>query len=48
MAELVERLSRWDLHPEKTVTHRLPVEEAAEAYRLADEGQVGKVTIVFS
>jgi len=47
MAELVERLSRWDLHPEKTVTHRFPLQEAAEAYRIADEGQSGKVTIVF-
>jgi threonine dehydrogenase-like Zn-dependent dehydrogenase len=47
MAELVERLSRWDLHPEKTVTHRLPLEGAGEAYRLADEGESGNVTIVF-
>ncbi len=47
MAELTERLSRWDLHPEKTVTHRFGLEEAAEAYRVADEGQSGKVTIIF-
>lgn len=46
MAELTERLSRWDLHPEKTVTHRFPLGDAAEAYRIADKGQSGKVTIV--
>jgi threonine dehydrogenase-like Zn-dependent dehydrogenase len=45
MSELVERLSRWDLHPELTVTHRFPLEQAAEAYRVADEGQSGKVVI---
>jgi len=47
MAELTERLSRWDLHPEKTVTHRFRLEDAAEAYRIADEGRSGKVTIFF-
>jgi threonine dehydrogenase-like Zn-dependent dehydrogenase len=47
MAELVERLSRWDLHPEKTVTHRFAIGQAAEAYRVADQGQSGKVVITF-
>lgn len=47
MAELTERLSRWDLHPEKTVTHRFNLEDAAEAYRIANEGRSGKVTIIF-
>ena len=47
MAELAERLSRWDLHPEKTVTHRFKLEEASEAYRIFAEGQSGKVAIVF-
>ena len=47
MAQLTERLSRWDLHPEKTVTHRFRLEDAAEAYRIADEGRSGKVTIFF-
>jgi len=47
LEELLERLARWDLHPEVTATHRLPLEEAAEAYRLADEGEVGKVVICF-
>ena len=45
MAQLVERLDRWGLHPEVTVTHRFPLEQAAEAYRLADQGQSGKVVI---
>jgi len=47
MEELLERLDRWGLHPEVTVTHRLPLEEAARAYDLADKGQVGKVVICF-
>ena len=44
MEELVERLSLWNLHPEKTVTHRFTLDQAAEAY---DKGQSGKVTIVY-
>ena len=47
MEELVERLDRWHMHPERTVTHRLPLDRAAEAYQLADEGRCGKVCIVF-
>lgn len=47
MEDLVERLSRWNLHPEKTVTHRFKLEEAAQAYDVADKGQSGKVVIVF-
>jgi len=47
MTELTERLSRWDLHPDKTVTHRFKLEETGEAYRVAAEGQSGKVAIVF-
>ena len=47
MEELVERLSRWDLHPEKTVTHRFSLDEAGEAYDVADKGQSGKVVIVY-
>ena len=46
MEELVERLSRWNLHPEKTVTHRFTLDQAAEAYDVADKGQSGKVVIV--
>lgn len=48
MAELLERLVRWELHPEQVVTHRFPVEQAAEAYRVADSGVTGKVAIVGS
>ena len=47
MAQLTERLSRWNLHPDKTVTHRFSLAEAGEAYRVAAEGQSGKVAIVF-
>jgi len=47
MEDLLERLDRWGLHPEKTVTHRFGLTDAADAYRIADEGQGGKVCIVF-
>ena len=47
LEDLLEHLDRRQLHPEQTCTHRLPLEAAAEAYRLADEGQCGKVCIVF-
>ena len=38
---------RWELHPEKTVTHRFTLEQAPEAYRVMDAGQCGKVVIEF-
>ena len=42
MAELVEQLARWKLHPETAMTHRLPLQRAGEAYRVADEGARGR------
>ena len=45
MEELVELLVRWDLHPDRTVTDRLPLDQAAAAYATADEGAGGKVAI---
>jgi threonine dehydrogenase-like Zn-dependent dehydrogenase len=48
MEELVERLVRWDLHPEATVTDRFPLEDAEQAYALADSGISGKVGLVMS
>ena len=47
MGDLLERLGRWDLHPEKLVTDRLPLEEASRAYALAAQAQAGKVCIMF-
>jgi threonine dehydrogenase-like Zn-dependent dehydrogenase len=46
MAELLDRLVRWNLRPESVVTDRLPLDQAAEAYRIADGGTAGKVCIV--
>lgn len=46
MEDLVERLSRWDLHPDRTVTHRFTLDQADQAYAIADKGQSGKVVIV--
>ncbi len=47
MEDLVEKLVEWDLKPEIIVTHRFTLDQAAEAYQVADEGQCGKVVIVF-
>ena len=45
MEELVERLVRWNLHPEDIVTHRFPLEKADEAYSLMASGRCGKVAV---
>ncbi len=47
MADLLDLLVRWDVHPEAIVTDRLPLARADEAYRLADAGASGKVCIVW-
>ena len=47
MEELVKRMVRWDLHPEKMVTHKFKLDEAAEAFRVMAEGKCGKVAVVF-
>lgn len=46
MAELLEALVRWDLHPEVVVTDRFALEDVALAYSTADAGTAGKVAIV--
>jgi threonine dehydrogenase-like Zn-dependent dehydrogenase len=47
MQDLLELLVRWGVHPHDTVTHRFPLAQADQAYRVADAGQSGKVCIVF-
>jgi threonine dehydrogenase-like Zn-dependent dehydrogenase len=47
MENLVEELARWDLHPEKLVTHRFSLDRAADAYKLMAEGNCGKVAVCF-
>lgn len=47
MELLLGHLVRWNLHPEDTVTHRYPLDRAAEAYQVANRGAAGKVCIVF-
>lgn len=47
MDDLLGHLARWGLHPERIVTHRFRLEQAAEAYAVADAGTSGKVCIVF-
>jgi threonine dehydrogenase-like Zn-dependent dehydrogenase len=46
MEDLIERLSRWNLHPDKTVTHRFSLDQAGQAYEVANAGQSGKVVII--
>ncbi len=45
MEELVERLVRWNLHPEEIITHRFPLGAAGEAYALMASGRCGKVAV---
>lgn len=47
MEELVERLVRWGIHPDKLITHRFPLAKAHEAYALMAGGKCGKVAVVF-
>jgi threonine dehydrogenase-like Zn-dependent dehydrogenase len=47
MEELVERLDRWNIHPEDLVTHRFTLDKAGEAYALMASGKSGKVAVVF-
>ncbi len=47
MEDLVERMVRWNMHPEDTVTHKFPLDQAADAYRTMDEGTCGKVAVVW-
>jgi threonine dehydrogenase-like Zn-dependent dehydrogenase len=46
MEDLLEHLVRWQLRPETVVTHRFRLDQADEAYRIADGGAAGKVCIV--
>jgi threonine dehydrogenase-like Zn-dependent dehydrogenase len=47
LEDLLEHLVRWNEHPERIVTHRYPLGQADQAYRIADQGAAGKVCIVF-
>lgn len=46
MAELLVRLADRGLSPERIVTHRYRLDEAAAAYEVADGGDAGKVTLI--
>ena len=47
MEDLLEHLVRYVPHPGVVVTHRFALDQADEAYRVADQGLGGKVCIVF-
>jgi threonine dehydrogenase-like Zn-dependent dehydrogenase len=43
-----ELMVRWELHPDRIVTHTFPLREADATYRVADAGHSGKVSIVMT
>lgn len=43
LAEVAEFVARRDVPMNELITHRFPLDRAAEAYRLFDEGKTGKV-----
>ncbi len=47
MEELIERLDRWNLHPEQLITHRFSLENVDAAYALMADGKCGKVAVCF-
>ena len=47
LEDLVEKLVRWNVHPEIIVSHTFSLDNAADAYRVMDEGKCGKVVIVW-
>lgn len=47
MEDLVERLVRWNIHPEDLITDEFPIEQAGDAYALMAGGRCGKVAVVF-
>lgn len=47
MEQLLDHLVRWNVRPERVVTDRFRLDQAAAAYQLADSGSAGKVAIVF-
>ena len=47
MEELVERLVRWNIHPEDLITHEFPIEKAGAAYHLIAKVNCGKDAVVF-
>lgn len=47
MMELLRLLADRRLKPERMVTHKYPLEDAAEAYREFDGGSTGKVALVW-
>jgi len=46
MEDLTRLLVRWDVHPERIVSDRFPIDAADEAYRLAASAESGKVVII--
>jgi threonine dehydrogenase-like Zn-dependent dehydrogenase len=48
MGDLLGHLDRWRLHPEVIVTDRFGLDQAEQAYQVADGGTAGKVCIILA
>jgi threonine dehydrogenase-like Zn-dependent dehydrogenase len=46
MEELIHLFAAWKMHPDKIVSHVLPLSQADEAYRLVSSGEAVKVCLV--
>jgi threonine dehydrogenase-like Zn-dependent dehydrogenase len=42
---LLDRMARGELDPTSVITHRMPLSDAAEAYRLFDSREATKVVL---
>lgn len=47
MEELTGKIARWGIHPGDLITHKYPLDQADEAYRVMAEGNCGKVAVMF-
>ncbi|MEN8905650.1 MAG: zinc-binding dehydrogenase [Clostridiales bacterium] len=47
MEELVEKIIRWNIHPEDLITHRFSLDNISKAYSLMESGNCGKVAVCF-
>jgi len=47
MEELVGKIVRWGIHPDKLITHSFALDDCDKAFALMDEGNCGKVAVLF-
>ena len=47
MEELVSKIVRWGVHPDKLITNSFKLDDCDKAFALMDEGNCGKVAVLF-